>query len=75
MGQTIDYMRGEEDLPDEFFQIYVVDPSYNLQGTVPLDRILRSRRTAKINKIMNPNVIEVDATEDQEQAARVLRPL
>ncbi len=71
VGQTIDYMRGEEDLPDEFFQIYVVDPSYNLQGTVPLDRILRSRRTAKIDKIMNPNVIEVDATEDQEQAARV----
>ncbi len=71
VGQTIDYMRGEEDLPEEFFQIYVVDPSYNLQGTVPLDRILRSRRTAKIEKIMNPNVIEVDATEDQEQAARV----
>ena len=27
VGQTIDYLRGEEDLPDEFFQIYVVNPA------------------------------------------------
>ena len=71
VGQTIDYMRAEEDLPEEFFQIYVVDPSYNLLGTVPLDRILRTKRPAKIEKIMNTNVIEVEATEDQEHAARV----
>ncbi len=71
VGQTIDYMRAEEDLPEEFFQIYVVDPSYNLLGMVPLDRILRVKRSAKIEKIMNTNVIEVEATEDQEQAARV----
>ncbi len=71
VAQTIDYMRGEEDLPDEFFQIYVVDPSYNLLGTVPLDRILRSKRPQRIERIMNTNVIEVEATEDQEQAARV----
>ena len=71
VGQTIEYMRAEEDLPDEFFQIYVVDPSYNLLGTVPLDRILRAKRPQKIEKVMNTNVIEVEATEDQEQAARV----
>ena len=71
VGQTIDYMRAEEDLPEEFFQIYVVDPGYNLLGTVPLDRILRTKRPSKIEKIMNTNVIEVDATEDQEHAARV----
>jgi magnesium transporter len=71
VGQTMDYMRAEDDLPEEFFQIYVVDPGYSLLGTVPLDRILRARRSAKIEKIMNTNVIEVEATEDQEQAARV----
>src|SRR5689334_6958991 len=40
VGQTIDYLREEQDLPDEFFQIYVVDPSYSLLGTIPLDKFL-----------------------------------
>ncbi len=70
VGQTIDYLRSEQDLPDDFFQIYVVDPSYNLQGIIPLDKFLRARRETRIGDMMNTNVIEVLATEDQEEAAR-----
>ncbi|RYE59757.1 MAG: magnesium transporter [Hyphomicrobiales bacterium] len=70
VGQTIDYLRTEQDLPDEFFQIYVVDPSYSLLGTIPLDKFLRSKRHVIIEKIMNTNVIEVEAGQDQEEAAR-----
>jgi len=70
VGQTIDYLRAEEELPSEFYQIYVVDPGYNLLGTLPLDRFIRSRRQVRIEKIMNTNVIEIDANEDQENAAR-----
>ena len=71
VGQTIDYLREEKDLPDEFFQIYVVDPGYNLLGTIPLDKFLRAKRQVRIEDLMNKNVIVVDAGEDQEQAARV----
>ena len=70
VGQTIDYLRDEHALPDEFFQIYVVDTGYNLLGTIPLDRFIRAKRQVRIEKIMNTNVIEVAATEDQEKAAR-----
>jgi magnesium transporter len=71
VGQTIDYLRTEKELPDEFYQIYVVDPSYNLLGTLPLDRLLKAKRPVKIESIMNTNVIEIQASEDQEEAARV----
>ena len=71
VGQTIDYLREEADLPDEFFQIYVVDPGYNLLGTLPLDKFLRAKRQVRIEDIMNKNVIEVEAGEDQEAAARM----
>lgn len=71
VGQTIDYLRAEEDLPDEFFQLYVVDPSYNLLGTIALDKFLRTKRGVRIEDLMNRNIITVDATEDQEEAARV----
>ena len=71
VGQTIDYLREEQDLPDEFFQIYVVDPGYSLLGTIPLDKFLRTKRQVKIEKIMNSQVIEVEAGQDQEEAARI----
>ena len=71
IGQTIDYMRDADDLPDDFYQIYVVDPSYNLLGTLALDRMLRAKRPDSIEAIMNNNVIDVAAEEDQEEAARL----
>ncbi|MEO6395857.1 MAG: magnesium transporter [Devosia sp.] len=70
VGQTIDYLREEKALPDDFFQIYVVDPSYNLLGIIPLDKFLRAKRNVKIENLMQTNVIQVEATEDQEEAAR-----
>lgn len=69
VGQTIDYLRAEQDLPDEFFQLYVVDPGYRVLGTIPLDRFLRSKRHVHIEALMG-EVITVEATEDQEEAAR-----
>jgi len=71
VGQAIDYMRSSEDLPLEFYQLYVVDPSYKLLGTIPLDKVLRSSRPTVISTIMDDDVIEISANEDQEEAARV----
>lgn len=73
VGQTIDHMRTDDGLPDEFYQIYVVDPGYNLLGILPLDRLLRAKRPIKIEQIMNDNVFQVEATEDQEEAARLFQ--
>lgn len=69
VGQTIDYLRDEKDLPDEFFQLYVVDPGYRVLGTIPLDKFLRTRREVQIETLMS-EVLTVEATVDQEEAAR-----
>jgi magnesium transporter len=52
VGRTIDYMRGEEDLPEDFIEIYVVNPSFHLTGVVPVSRILRNQRDRKISSLM-----------------------
>ena len=36
VGQTIDYMSEAEDLPDRFYEVFVVDPAYHLIGSVAL---------------------------------------
>ena len=70
VGQTIDYLRAEKDLPEDFYQIYVVSPSYTLEGIIALDKFLRARRDVRIADLMQSDVIEIEATEDQERAAR-----
>jgi magnesium transporter len=70
VGQTIDYLRAEKDLPDEFFQIYVVDAAYHVLGILPLDKLLRSMRPVRIETMMKTGVVLVDALQDQEDAAR-----
>jgi magnesium transporter len=70
VGQTIDYLRAERDLPDEFYQIYVVDAAYKVLGVVALDRILRAQRATPIEAIFNANLYSVHANDDQEEAAR-----
>lgn len=71
VGQTIDYMREAQDLPDDFYEIYVVDPAFHLLGAVALDKILRTRREEKVTSIMTETRHAVLATEDQEEVARM----
>src|SRR3569833_1259633 len=59
VGRTIDYLRADSGLPDDFYQIYVVDPSYNLQGIIALDKFLRAKRAVRIGDMMQATVIEV----------------
>ncbi|MCW2307217.1 magnesium transporter [Rhodobium gokarnense] len=71
VGQTIDYLREAEELPEEFYQIFVVDPGFRLQGTLPLDALLRSKRPQKISEIMRGSPYLVSATDDQEEVAHL----
>jgi magnesium transporter len=71
VGQTIDYMREDRNLPESFSQIFVIDPTFRLLGAVDLDRILRTQRTVKIEDVMHETRHAIPATMDQEEAAQV----
>ena len=70
VGQTIDYMREDKNLPERFSQIFVIDPTFKLLGAVDLDRILRTQRAVKIEEVMHETRHAIPATMDQEEAAR-----
>jgi magnesium transporter len=71
VGQTIDYMREEEELPESFSQIFVVDPTFKLVGAMDLDRLLRSKRQVKVESIMHETNHPIAAEMDQEEAAQL----
>lgn len=70
VGQVIDHMREEQDLPDTFSDIFVVDASHHVLGSLDLSRLLRTKRHVTVEEIMNPDRQFVLATADQEELAR-----
>jgi magnesium transporter len=70
VGQVIDHMRETADLPDSFAEIFVVDPSFKVIGSVDLSRLLRTKRHVPIEAITDKNRAVVLATEDQAAMAR-----
>jgi len=71
VGQTIDYMRETVDLPERFWEIYVVDADRKLAGVVALDRLLRTKRPVPIKDLFEEDLHPVDATDEQEEVARL----
>jgi magnesium transporter len=70
VGQTIDYMRETDDLPERFFELYVTDAAGKFLGAIPLDRLMRSKRPVRMAVLMEPERHVVHATDDQEEVAR-----
>ena len=73
VGAVIDYFRTEENLPDEFHLIFIVDPMHHPIGTAALNKIVRSDSHRLISDIMDddPTVVPVDM--DQEEVAYLFR--
>jgi magnesium transporter len=73
VGQVIDYCREAGDLPEDVYDLVVVDPSGRLKGSVPLGRMLRSKRPVPIIDIVDPDIPSVPATADQAEVAHLFR--
>jgi magnesium transporter len=71
VGRAIDYMRETPDLPDRFWELYVVGAERELKGSVGLDRLLRTKRPVVIADLIDEELHSVRATDDQEEVARL----
>ena len=67
VGQTIDYLREDKDLPDEFLEIFIVDNDFKPIGTVPSSRVLRTPRDSKMNSIMAEMPVLISVNMDKEE--------
>ncbi|MFO1154874.1 MAG: magnesium transporter [Rhodospirillales bacterium] len=77
-GETIDHLRylGErapDRLPENFHDIYVVDPRHQLLGSVPAGRLLCARRSIPLAEIMITDLRIVSTSTDEEEVAFLFR--
>jgi magnesium transporter len=71
VGQTIDYLRENKDLPDEFLEIFIVDEEFKPIGTVPSSKVLTTSRDTKMLSIMSESQLLIPVDMDKEEVGNV----
>ncbi len=71
VGQTIDYLRENKDLPDEFLEIFIIDSNFKPIGTISSSKVLRSSRDLKMNSIMNEMQVLIPVNMDKEEVGHI----
>jgi len=69
VGQAIDYIRGDETLPGQFYHVILVSPAMKPVGYVTLGRLLSSRRQVPLIEISEPSFRTVSVTEEASDVA------
>ena len=78
VGNTIDFLResaeGDEwELPEIFYDIFVVDSGHRPLGMIPLSLLLKHKREATVSGIMQTEMKLISVTADQEDVAFLFR--
>lgn len=81
VGETIDYLRSSVDdefnpdsnLPDQFYDLFVVDVNHKPVGAITLSYVLRAGRNTYVTDIMDTNMKLLSVNLDQEEVAFVFR--
>ena len=70
VGETIDYLRNNKNnLPEDFYDIYLINSEKKITGIVPLGRLMGSNRVVKLQDIQNKDTRIIKVTTDQEEVA------
>ncbi len=69
--QAIDYLRDADadELPDQFYEVFVVDPGHRLLGNVFLDALMRAKPDASLRDTMRTDRRRVRVTDEAEDIA------
>ena len=69
VGQAIDFLRSNVELPNEFYEIYLVDPANKPQGALLLSSLLRSDRDINLQDIKSNHFVTINSDLDKEIVA------
>tara|TARA_B100001540_G_scaffold112476_1_gene100871 strand:- start:10 stop:1389 length:1380 start_codon:yes stop_codon:yes gene_type:complete len=70
VGEAIDFLRqNKNELPEDFYEIYLLNNKKKITGTVPLGRLMGSKRSILLEKIKNKQTRTINVFTDQEEVA------
>ena len=69
VGEAIDFLRDQEELPDQFYHIVLVDPRLRPVGNVTLGKLMGSRREILLKSIAEETFHVIPVTQDEGDVA------
>ncbi|QPH55418.1 magnesium transporter [Pontivivens ytuae] len=69
VGDVIDYMRASDDLPEQFYDIIIVDPAMHPVGEVRLGKVMAHPRSVKLDTLMEQDFRTIPVDQRQEDVA------
>ena len=69
VGDAIDYLRGSDTLPEQFYHLFLVDPRQRPVGAVALGRLMGSRRDTALTEIAQTEFTTIPVTQDEGEVA------
>ncbi|UNM06002.1 MAG: magnesium transporter [Holosporaceae bacterium] len=73
VGDILKHIQNSELIPDEFYEVYIVNPKHKILGSVHLSQVVRSQHSTPLKAIMGKELKVIPATMDQEEVAHLFR--
>ncbi|WP_037308224.1 magnesium transporter [Ruegeria halocynthiae] len=69
VGQAIDFMRANDDLPEQFYHVVLVDPRLKPVAQVTLGKLMATRRDVPLHDIAEEEFHSIPVDQDEEDVA------
>ncbi len=69
VGETIDYLRDQDNLPEQFYHVILVDPRLKPVGYVTLGKLMGSRREVLLKSILEETFHTIPVAQDEADVA------
>lgn len=69
VGEAIDFLRGEDWLPDQFYHIILVDPRRRPIGYVTLGKMLGAKREIPLRELVEESFRTINVLQEEEEVA------
>ncbi len=67
------YLLKSEELPENFYEIFLTDDKFRPTGQIALDKLLRAKPSQKLFDVMDGEIVPIDVMTDQEEVAHMFR--
>src|SRR5438445_492983 len=72
VDEALAYLRQHSSHLEMIYYLYIVDEEHRLRGVVSLRQLVTAEPSARMQSLMNPDVIKVQVDTDQEEVARII---
>ncbi|MRU16798.1 magnesium transporter [Roseovarius sp. A21] len=69
VGEAIDFLRNQDDLPDQFYHLILVDPRLRPVGNVTLGKLMAARREVLLKDLVEETFHVIPVTQDEGDVA------